>query len=251
MVWRLLAFVRSILGILFLIPWTILYSVITIVLGNLNCFARADRYVRFWARSLLDAFGVEVKLHGVENIPTDRGVLFVFNHQSHFDILALKAHVPRVLSFGAKAELFKIPFFGPAMRALGTLPIDRDNRSEVFRVYKEAQERFSSTLNFILAPEGTRQSKPEIGIFKKGPFIFAINGQVPVVPVVIAGAYEILPKHSLVPNSTRLSRTVHMEFLPPIETAGLTSHDAAKIRDEAYSQVLRTFTKLHPLIEPL
>ncbi len=248
---RALALLRSILGIVFLIPWTVLYSVITIVLGNVNQFARADRYVRYWARKLLDAFGVHVKLHGVENIPTDRGVLFIFNHQSHFDILALKAHVPRVLSFGAKAELFKIPFFGPAMRALGTLPIERGNRAEVFRVYQKAQERFSSTLNFILAPEGTRQSKPEIGIFKKGPFIFAINGQVPIVPVVIAGAYEILPKHSLIPNSRRLSRTVHMEFLPPLETQGLTAQDAATIRDEAYSQVLRTFTKLQPLIEPL
>src|SRR4051812_15382719 len=183
---RLIALMRSLLGIVFLLGWTLVCSILTILFGNLRQFGITEKIMRTWSKTLLAIFGVEVKLHGVENIPKDRAALFVFNHQSHFDILVLKGFVPRVLSFGAKAELFKIPFFGPAMRAVGTLPIERDNRAEVFRVYKAAQERFSSTLNFILAPEGTRQSKPELGPYKKGPFIFAINGQVPVVPVVIA-----------------------------------------------------------------
>jgi 1-acyl-sn-glycerol-3-phosphate acyltransferase len=236
--------IRSLFGIAFMIPWTILYSVITIVLGNLGFFDRADRYVRFWCSSLLKIFGVEVIVHGLEHLPVDQSVLFVFNHQSHFDIPVLKAHIPRTISFGAKAELFKIPFFGPAMRAIGTLPIDRDNRTEVFRVYKEAQSRFSK-VNFILAPEGTRQAQPAIGAYKKGPFIFAINGQVPIVPVVLGGAYEILPKHSLIPNADRMKRTVHMQFLPAIQTKGLVTQGAGAIRDQVQSAVQPVFANLH------
>ena len=243
----LLALIRSLLGVLFLIPWTIFFSVWTIVFGNLNKIPEAEWGVITWARVLLKVFGVKVVLHGLENLPKDRGVLFVFNHQSHFDILVLKAWIPRTLSFGAKAELFKIPFFGPAMRAIGTLPIERGNRADVFRVYKEAQSQFSSKKNYILAPEGTRQPQAAIGTYKKGPFIFAINANVPVVPVVIAGAYEILPKHSLIPNADRLKRTVHMSFLPPVETEGLNTNEAAQIKDKVQADVQPVFERLHKM----
>src|SRR5690606_17085370 len=104
------------------------------------------------------------------------------------------------IRFGAKIELFKIPFFGRAMRAVGTLPIARENRAGVFKIYKEAERQFSRDVIFVLAPEGTRQKEPRIGRFKKGPFIFAINARVPIIPAVLRGAHEVLPKKSLLVN---------------------------------------------------
>lgn len=242
---RIAAWVRSFLGNVFLVPWTLLYCLIAMFFAAINKQETADEHVIFWAKSLLKVFNVEVVVEGLENLPKGRGALFIFNHQSHFDILALKAFIPRSVRFGAKAELFKIPFFGPAMRATGTLPIERDNRAEVFRVYQQAMSRFSSEMSFVLAPEGTRQKRPEIGTFKKGPAIFAINAQVPLVPTVIAGAYEVLPKQRLLPNRDRWKSKIYMRFLPPMETAGLAPKDAARIAEEARAKVVEAFSELH------
>lgn len=245
---RLAAWIRSLLGNVFLIPWTILFSSIAITLAALNKQDLADYYVIMWARVLLKVFNVEVIVEGLENLPKGRPALFIFNHQSHFDILALKAFIPRSIRFGAKAELFKIPFFGPAMRATGTLPIERDNRAEVFRVYQKAMGRFSTEMSFILAPEGTRQKAAVIGPFKKGPAIFAINAQVPLVPTVLAGAYEVLPKQRLLANRDRWHSKIYLRFLPPIETTGLTVKDAPRLAEESREVIVQSFNELHARI---
>jgi 1-acyl-sn-glycerol-3-phosphate acyltransferase len=195
---------------------------------------------------VLKFFDITVQTHGLENIPKDRGVLFLFNHQSHFDIPCIFGSIPKRVAFGAKIELFKIPFFGAAMRVVGTLPIVRDNRAEVFRVYREAQERFAQNWNFALAPEGTRQSRPEIGNFKRGPFVFAVNAQAPIVPVVIAGAYEVLPKGRILPNADKWRRTVHLRFLPLIETTGLSTQDVSRLTDSVHEQFVAAFSEMKP-----
>ena len=84
-------------------------------------------------------------------------------------------------------------------------------------MYKEAESRFSKGESFALAPEGTRQSEPQIGPFKKGPFIFAHNANAPLVPVVLKGCHDILEKHSLMINADKFRRVVKVKILEPID----------------------------------
>jgi 1-acyl-sn-glycerol-3-phosphate acyltransferase len=211
--------VRAVVGLVIATFDTLVFSILVLIAGFLNKQKAATKLITFWSDMVFRVFGIEVVTEGEENLPSQGGGIVVFNHQSHLDIPALCASTEKQIRFGAKVELFKIPFFGPAMRSIGTLPIARDNRSEVMRIYKDAARRFDEGILFILAPEGTRQSEPKIGRFKKGPFIFAVNAKVPIIPAVITGAYDVLPKKTLLINVGKWKRTIHVRYLQPVDTS--------------------------------
>lgn len=209
-------FVRA-LGAFILLPvLTVATSVIVIVYGFFGRDEDITFHMWLWSRIVLWYFGVKVIAEGFDRIPQSGGGILAFNHQSHFDIPAITGSSRRLVRYGAKIELFKIPFFGPAIRVAGCLPIARDNRKEVFRIYEDAAKKFEQGIVYALAPEGTRQEKPEIASFKKGPFIFAVNAGVPIVPVVVEGADRVLPKSKLLVNLGCVRRTIRVRVLDPI-----------------------------------
>ena len=234
---------RSALGIAFNVPFTILVSLIVMTAGVANQPSVATRVMRFWAHVVLSIFGIHIRVVGEKNLPETGGGIIVFNHQSHLDIPSLMRATDKNIRFGAKIELFRIPFFGPAMRKVGTLPIARDNRNEVLKIYREAEARLKENTIFVLAPEGTRQKEPKLGRFKKGPFLFAINAQVPVFPAVIRGAHTVLPKNSYGINLGALSRTIDIELLPPFPTTGLTPNDVTSLMERVREAMHNAFDK--------
>lgn len=236
--------VRSIVASAIVVPFTGFMCVVVILSGMLASTAVTTVFIRIWARVVMFLFCVRVVAHGAENLPSQGGGIMVFNHQSHLDIPAMILSTWRNIRFGAKVELFKIPFFGAAMKAVGTLPIARSNRAEVFRIYKEAEARFKENIIFVLAPEGTRQSEPSIGRFKSGPFVFAINAQVPVIPAVIKGAYHVMPKDRLSVNVGRWTRTIVIEYLAPVSTAGLTLDNVAELSERVRAQMVQAYEKI-------
>lgn len=229
---KLLAFLRSIV-VTCIFPITVLVLGPTaIVLHFLFHNKNLDDFmVMLWGKICCRMSGVQVVVKGLENIPSHQGCLLLFSHSSFFDVFAIAGYIKGV-RFGAKSELFKIPVFGRTMAALGTLPIERKNREEVFKIYDEAKVRFQRGEQFVLAPEGGRFYGPQLSPFKSGPFQFAISAQVPVVPTVIMGAYEAMPKGSFMFNPSRWSQTITIEILPPIETQNYqasTRHDLIQI----------------------
>ena len=222
---RFITHIRSLLGAVFVIVHTFLSAILVMSAGFLGLQDVGTWFVRQWSRGLLFVFGIQISVEGTEFVPAQGGGIMVFNHQSHFDIPVICCATDKKIRFGAKVELFKIPFFGTAMRAVGTLPIARESRSEVLRIYKDAEKKFQQNFIFVLAPEGTRQKEPVLGRFKKGPFIFAKNAGVPIIPVVLRGAHAVLPKKSLGVNLGRWTRTVHVRFLAPFETRTLSPEE--------------------------
>ncbi len=219
MILKLLSYPRSILATIFL-PintafWSILMIVASLILNNRKL---EDEIVYAWTRIICWSFGVKVKVIGESNIPPG-GFIYVFNHTSFFDIFAMAAYLGS-FRFGAKIELFNIPVFGWAMRRAGILPIARERREEVFKVYKEAETRIKAGERFALAPEGTRQESDQIlAPFKAGPFIFAINARAPLVPVIVKGAADVMPKGHFVPNWGVWTSTITLQVLPAVQTS--------------------------------
>lgn len=191
-----------------------------------------DWHIYFWGKLNYRMFGISLKVYGVENIPSG-GCLFLFNHSSFFDIFALCGALPGI-RFGAKAELFKIPIFAQAMRILGTLPIARQSREEVYKIYDEAKERLK-TQSFALSPEGGRFYGPHLSPFKAGPFLFAMSAEALIVPVVILGAYECLPKGQIMPNKDKARRTMEVHILKPVSSKGFVPATRQKLQAEVYS----------------
>lgn len=231
-------FIRSLLATILFVILTMLFSILGFF-GNIiiNKKKFDDWVISTWAHWACVIHGVEVKVFGKEKIP-NKGCLFLFNHSSFFDVFALAATFTDI-RFGAKSELFRIPLFGIAMRRAGTLPIARNNREEVFKIYKDAEVRFAAGERFALSPEGGRFYGSDLASFKSGPFIFAMSAQVPLVPVIIKGAYECLPKGAFIANLGQWKRQIQIEVLDPIETSGYQlqqRHDLQKLTYEKMNQ---------------
>lgn len=189
--------------------------------------------VQWWTLGSCWMFGVRVKLLDKHNIPKNEGAVFLFNHTSFFDIFALNGVIPS-LRFGAKIELFKIPVFGVAMERMGVLPIARQKKEEVFKVYKMAEEKLRGGQFYALSPEGTRQKEEKLAPFKAGPFVFAINAQALIVPVIIKGAAYALPNNSYFPMWRRWSHTITVRILPAIDTKSYTLDQRPELQKKVF-----------------
>lgn len=216
---KLLLTIRAILATILFAIVTFLLSASTVFFSFLTKSTRIPSFhIRCWGLCACWLFGVKVIVHGKERWKDDSGGVVLFNHTSFFDIFAMVGFLPD-MRFGAKIELFRIPIFGSAMRRVGILPIDRERREKVFAIYQQAVERLTAGEKIALAPEGKRTSNPrQLSEFKSGPFIFAQQSRVDLIPVVIKGAYEILPKEQLLPNTHRMISTVHLYVLQPVAT---------------------------------
>lgn len=237
---------RSSIAMIAVSVWTVFCSILCIILCSIIKSPKFfDRYIYYWARFILWAFNLEVRVNGIENLPGKRGGLLLFNHASLFDVPVLMVALSQTITFrfGAKIELFAIPFFGKAMRAIGMLPIARHQREKVLKLYKKSLTNVENGFWYALAPEGTRQKHKDIGGFKKGPFWFAIHGQLNVVPIVITGALDALPKSDWVPCQSAWSHIVEVHILPPISAQGLSEDEITQLQGRVRSSMLKVFNE--------
>ena len=158
--------------------------------------------IRLWGFVVRKGGGIgHLEIIGRDLIPSDTGVIFMPNHESHFDPPIMMNVSPYPIRFIAKASLFRIPFLGWAMWSAGMVPIDRSNREKAFASIARATEMIKSGKNVLVFPEGTRTPDGELGAFKKGGFVMAVRGGVPIVPVGIAGTRYIMPPGIMIQNS--------------------------------------------------
>jgi 1-acyl-sn-glycerol-3-phosphate acyltransferase len=236
---KILSYLRAFFITPLAIAWTLFSSVLVLTFVGFGCSKQTLFYVikNVWCRVILFFSGVEVEARGLEKLP-EGGFLYVFNHTSHFDILVTFVATPRICYFGAKSELFSIPLFGRAMRAGGALKIERANRNKVLQVYKDAEERVAQGDVFTLAPEGTRQPGfGFLGPFKTGPFVFAANAKMPIVPVVLVGCEKVMGKKDVFVNWGRWKQKIIFECLEPIYPQAITDEEVRRIRDLAYERM--------------
>ncbi|MBC7419751.1 MAG: 1-acyl-sn-glycerol-3-phosphate acyltransferase [Bdellovibrio sp.] len=233
---KIFSLIRALM-VAILFPLTVLImGPITIVLHVIFQNRKLDdAMIMAWGRICCRMSGVRVHVIGLDYIPK-QACLFLFNHSSFFDVFALAGYIPGI-RFGAKAELFKIPVFGHTMKALGTLPIARANREEVYKIYDEAKSRFVKGEMFALSPEGGRFYGPQLAPFKAGPFVFAMSAQVPIVPVVIVGATDVLPKGQFLFNKDHWSAKIELHILNPIETKNHSSETRSLLQKEVYQKM--------------
>ena len=226
-----LARLRSLIFVIFYPVYLVALSFTCVVLNLLLNSRKVDNWIiKLWAAGTCRMFGVRVHVHGESLVPKKIGCIYVFNHTSYFDIWAMSGYLPS-FRFGSKIELFKIPIFGWAIRRVGVLPIDRERRESVFRVYAEAKERILKGDRFALAPEGTRQDTEILGSFKSGPFVLALQCSAPIVPVIIRGASRVMPKSQFIPNWNRWTDDITLDILEPIETQNLAIDDKKELME--------------------
>ena len=199
---------------------------------NLHC--ACDAAARNWAKWILWATGVKVRFQGLENLSLDSPQIVVGNHQSWYDVFSLAAELPVRYRFVAKKELGSIPIFGKAWKQCGHVSVDRGNREAAIEAMDQAwREVREEKLTMVLFPEGTRSPDGRLKAFKKGAFVLAVQGQVPLVPVAILGSRQIMGKGDLGMKSGEIL----VKIGDPIQTEGATIRDRNRLMKECWDAI--------------
>ena len=205
-----------------LIFWTLLFglsSFFTILLTG-----KKENFKFFgviWGKTLSFIFNIKLIVKGKHNLQ-DRNYIFASNHASLIDIPLLLIAVNRYTVFIAKSELSKIPIFKSILDRAGFIFVDRKNNDSAVKSMNNLMENIKKIPRSVaIFPEGTRTSDGNLLPFKKGAAIFAINTDIPVVPVAISGTYSWSKKKLFDISQSVIS----FEFGEPITTENYSFDD--------------------------
>lgn len=222
--------------VFFLIPAVSAY---TIVLGTASIASSlVDRRGRFahgcarsWAKAILVTTGVTVRVVGADRVRDVPSCIFAANHQSIYDIPIIFASLPRQLRIVAKASLGRFPFLGWHLRRSGHMLVDRERPGAA--VLKRMSRLVRHGDSLIVFPEGSRSVDGQVGRFKGGMFLLAIDAQLPVVPVTIHDSRHVMKKGRLTVYPGDVTLTLH----EPMATAGLKREDARALAERVRAVV--------------
>jgi putative phosphoserine phosphatase/1-acylglycerol-3-phosphate O-acyltransferase len=191
--------------------------------------------------------GIRIKINGEHHLWERRPAVFLFNHQSAIDVLIIAKLLRRDFTAIAKQEISKNPLVAPVFRVADTVFVDRKNQHKAIDALKPVVDTLRGGLSVAIAPEGTRSSGDRLGEFKKGPFHIAMQAGVPVVPIVIHNASDVLPKGGFFIRPAK----VVVDVLAPVSTEGwrpetVATHlrDVRKLYLEVLGQTDRSETEL-------
>lgn len=189
----------------------------------------------FWWANAVTALNPywEVKVSGLENIDRHKVYVVASNHQSLADIV-LMYKTKMQFKWIAKDSLFKIPVLGWNMMLARHIRLRRRDFSSVKRVYREAGEWLRNGVSVVFFPEGTRTNNHEMGTFQNGAFKLAIKEKVPILPIMIKGTKNAIPKGSW-RFTTKISCVIRV--LAPIDTSNLLAHDFIRLRELTRAQL--------------
>jgi len=136
----------------------------------------------------------KVEIHGKEKIDRRKVYVMVSNHQSMLDILVLYRLFVH-FKWVSKAELFKIPLSGWNMSMNRYIRLHRTSRTSIRRMMEDSRRALEEGSSLMIFPEGTRSTTGELGRFKEGAFRLAKETETPLLPIVLYGTGEALPKH--------------------------------------------------------
>ncbi len=228
--WFTYFWVFAIFSIFLLIP----YGLLRVLKQKLE----ADRYLKtivtFWSKSLIAIAGGQVRVHGIENVPSKTRICYIANHQGNFDIPLTLAYLPGLIGYIAKKELRRMPIINLWMHAIGCIFIDRKDRRAAVAVIRKGVEAISGGRNLLLFPEGTRSQGPELKHFKSGSLKLPIRAEATIIPVSISGSYKLLEQ-----TGRMTPAEVHLTIHPPV-AASKYSEDETKELAEFIKDTIRS-----------
>ncbi len=175
---------------------TAFYSVMTVIVRPIDPRDRIYHGImKQWAHVLLFLLRVKVETSGREHIRKEENYIYIANHASYLDIIAICAAVPDDVLFVYKEELTKVPIWGWSLKISPLIMVRRSDPRQAMRsielAAQEIRERGTSVAVF---PEGTRSYDGVLGEFKRGGFLLAARTGVPLVPLAIRGSHLLLPR---------------------------------------------------------
>jgi putative phosphoserine phosphatase/1-acylglycerol-3-phosphate O-acyltransferase len=165
--------------------------------------------------------GIRLNVTGEDNLWSQRPAVFIFNHQSILDGFILMKLLREDVTGVAKKEVASQPGFGQFARLANMAFVERGNTGQARVALEPVVKRLRDGYSIAISPEGTRSPTPAVGQFKKGAFHMAMQGGVPIVPVVIRNAGELLWRGSK--SKVMRSGTVDVHIHEPISVVDWTA----------------------------
>ena len=181
---------------------------------------------------------VEIKVHGLENIPDQDGFIFFPNHQGMFDVLVFLDSCPRPFSFVAKKEASNIILLKQVIRALEAYPMDREDLKQSLKVINAVAEDVKNGKNFLIFPEGTRSRMGnKLLEFKGGCFKCASKVICPFVPCALFVSFKPFDENNIHPV------VVTVIYMKPIYYDEYKGMKTVEIAEEVKKRIERTIAQ--------
>jgi 1-acyl-sn-glycerol-3-phosphate acyltransferase len=191
-------------------------------------------FTNFWSYILLvvNPFW-KINIEGKDKIDRTKKYVIVSNHQSEFDI-PLIAFLNMDFKWVSKAEIFKIPIIGLNMWLNDYIKLVRGNKNSIIKMIKDCGIAIKNGNSIYIFPEGTRSETGKLREFMTGAFVIAKREKIGVLPIVINGTKNIMPKGSLKLNYKANISLKVLDEIPYDEVKDCTTED---IRDKVKSQI--------------
>ncbi|THB80009.1 MAG: 1-acyl-sn-glycerol-3-phosphate acyltransferase [Desulfobacteraceae bacterium] len=233
--WFLLAFI-GITSILFFIPALIIWALTVLFDRRLIALSM---YSAFWGSVYTWCVPIwNVTIIGREKMDMKKHYMIVSNHQSQLDILvAYRLMYP--FRWVSKAEVFRLPFIGWNMMLNRHVRIKRGDKQSREQMMKDCESALAERASLYFFPEGTRSSSGIMKPFKPGAFILAHKMKTPILPVVINGTKDALPKHSLTITGIRTMTLTVLDEIPYEAFKDLSIDQTAQMAFDTISRHVR------------
>jgi 1-acyl-sn-glycerol-3-phosphate acyltransferase len=194
---------KSIIVWLLGITISIIFSPVTFIIWLLVFPFDRNRVVVHWLL-VYQAFVIshlvpiwKIKVEGREKAKAGTTYVIISNHQSILDILIINCLRYR-FKWISKIEVNSVPLLGWYLRMADYITVDRGDKESKEKMLAEAYECLKKGISIMIFPEGTRSADNEISFFKRGAFQLAISTGTPILPVIMEGTGNVLPKHGII-----------------------------------------------------
>ena len=201
---------------------------------------RTARWFRMLGRVLARVNPWRIQISGGENLKTNQVYVIVSNHQSMADIPVI-SHLKLDTKWLAKAELFRLPFFGWMLRMAGDVPVERSDRRKGAKAMLQCARYLRERCSVVFFPEGTRSPDGHVLPFNEGPFQLAIREQVPILPLVVEGSGAALPRNSWIFGGTQ---EIHLRILEAVSVDGWNIKQVTALRDAVRQRIVDELDRL-------
>lgn len=168
------------------------------LVAKINPHARDISCLRMvqWAfKLMLWITGANISYIGRENVPKDRAVLYVGNHNSYFDILLTYSQCPGLTGYVAKSEMLRYPLLRDWMKRLYCVFLDRSDLRAGMQMILTCIDYIKNGISICIFPEGTRSKDGQMQPFHEGSLKMAAKTGCPIIPMAISNSAQIFENH--------------------------------------------------------
>ncbi len=180
-------------------------------------------------------FLINIKVIGMENIPSKSAAILASNHPSVLDGPLLSATIRRRLYPFAKMEVFNSRIKRWFLKGMGGIPVQLEKFTRTFVI--ETEKKLNDNNLLLIFPEGKVNEDIEIDEFSFGFVKLAQRYEVPIIPITIRGTENSISKNHKFPKLAEITVIISTPIKSEKEKLNV---DDIKNKADAIKEIIQT-----------